>query len=404
MKTLLSDDAEIKVPWSGRGLHYSEEEIDFVASVMRHADPLSQGKYQAEFEHNFSLYLDTQHTFAVSSCTSALELSAILSRIAPGDEVIVPAHTFAASAIPFARRGAQIVWADIDADSFVVTADTIAPLITDKTRAIVVVHLYGLVCDMDPIMQLAAKHGLLVIEDAAQSVGAEYKGKKSGTIGDYGCFSFHTHKNISTLGEGGMLCVKSAEQAEKVSGLRHLGMRAYPKDREKYWVPAMTDVDFDYDEEWPFNFCIGEVQCALGNLLIKRIDRINAERAYRAAKFISAFSSYEELQFQKIPDGCGHANHLLVARYNNRKGNTTRDDVIRLLAQKFGVKVVVQYCPLYRYPMFIKAGFGAANCPNTDIFFDNMISFPFHQWMEESVFMDMIGRVQQALDQARKLD
>src|SRR5580692_524051 len=154
---------EPKVPWSGRGCVYTEEEIATVIEVMRGADPQTQGPFQEQFERAFSEYTAAPHAFAVTSCTAALELAALLCRLSAGDEVIIPAHTFAASAIPFARAGARLIWADIDATTRGVTADTIRPLISDRTKAIVVVHLYGLVCDMDPIMALARQHGLLVI-------------------------------------------------------------------------------------------------------------------------------------------------------------------------------------------------------------------------------------------------
>lgn len=398
----MTNESAIKVPWSGRGSCYTDEEIAVVVDAMRNADPLTQGRHQAEFEQRFAGYLGSANAFAVSSCTAALELAALLCRLQPGDEVIAPAHTFAASVIPFARTGASLVWADIDPDTRVITASSIRPLITPQTRVIVAVHLYGLVCDMDPIMQLAREHGLIVVEDAAQAVGARYKGRQAGTIGDFGCFSFHTHKNISTLGEGGMLTVRSPEAAALVPGLRHNGMRAYDGDRPRYWVPAMTDVDFDIEGLWPFNFCIGEVQCALGSKLLERLDRINAERKVRAERFIAAMADYPELVFQNTPAGCGHTWHLLAARYDGRRWGRTRDDAIAQLAFSSGVKVVVQYCPLYRYPMFRKAGFGDADCPESELFFDNMLSFPFQQWMPEQQFASMIELVREGLRQLRR--
>jgi perosamine synthetase len=399
----VSSSTQIKVPWSGRGSIYTEEEIGAVVEAMRNADPQTQGRYQDEFERAFVAYTGSPHAFAVTSCTSAIELSALLCGLKAGDEVIIPAHTFAASAIPFARTGAKLVWADIDADTRVATAETIAPLVTSRTRAIVVVHLYGLVCDMDPIMALARKHGLLVIEDVAQAMGARYKGRQAGTIGDFGCFSFHTHKNITTLGEGGMLTVASAAHAALVPGLRHNGMRGYPGERPQYWIPAMSDVDFDIDGLWPYNFCLGEVQCALGTKMLQRLDSINAERSRRAHRFVAAFAEYPELAFQKVPPGCGHSYHLLPARYDGAKWGRTRDEFIGDLAFTAGVKAVVQYCPLYRYPMFRKAGFGAANCPQTDRFFDNMVSFPFQQWMSDEQFDLMISLVRGSLDRMRKV-
>jgi perosamine synthetase len=397
----MANKTEIKIPWSGRGSTYTEDEIATVVQAMRDADPQTQGRYQTEFEHRFREYSGSPHAFAVSSATAALELSALLCRIGPGDEVVLPAHTFAASAIPFARTGARLVWADIDPHTRVVTAETLRAVVTPRTRVVIVVHLYGLVCDMDPIMDLAATHNLLVVEDAAQAPGVAYKGRKAGTIGDFGCFSFHTHKNITTLGEGGMLTVKSADHARLVPGLRHNGMRAFEGDRPLYWVPAMGNVDFDVDGLWPYNFCLGEVQCALGTKLLTRLDSINAQRAARARRFIAAFADYPELEFQHTPDGCGHAWHLMAVRYDGAAFGRTRDDFMKALAFGVGVRAVVQYCPLNRYPMFVKAGFGHADCPETDRFFDTMVSLPFQQWMPDDQFETMIALVRQALDTTR---
>ncbi|MES2294521.1 MAG: DegT/DnrJ/EryC1/StrS family aminotransferase [Pseudomonadota bacterium] len=392
----MNNIAPFQVDWSGKGLQYTDEEIALVGEVMRSADPLTQGRYQAEFERTFSNYVGSRHAFAVSSATAALELSALLCRLGPGDEVIIPAHTFAASAISFARTGAKIVWADIDRDTRVVTAATIEPCITSRTRCVVVVHLYGLVCDMDPILALADQYNFKVVEDAAQAVGSRYKGRQAGSIGDFGCFSFHTHKNISTLGEGGMLTVKSDADAALTPGLRHNGMRGFPEERQHYWIPAMGNVDFDIDGLWPYNFCLGEIQCALGTRLLGRLDVVNADRGQRAARFIAAMKDYPELVFQSVPKGCEHSWHLLAARYDGQKYGKTRDDLIALLAYTYGVKCAVQYYPLYRYPMFRKAGLGEANCPETDHFFDNMISFPFHHWMPEDQFTYMLESLRTA--------
>lgn len=393
----MNNIAQPVVNWSGKGLQYTDEEVALVAEVMQSADPLTQGRHQAEFEKAFCDYTGSRYAFAVSSATAALELSALLCRLSQGDEVIVPAHTFAASAIPFARAGAKIVWADIDPETRVVTASTIAPCITLRTRAVVIVHLYGLVCDMDPIIELARKHDLTIVEDAAQALGARYKGRQAGSMGDFGCFSFHTHKNISTLGEGGILTVKNDADAALVPGLRHNGMRPFADERAHYWIPAMSNVDFDIEGLWPYNFCLGEVQCALGTRLLTRLDKVNADRAKRAERFITAMQEFPELVFQTVPEGCEHSWHLLAARYDGKKYTRTRDDLIALLAYTYGIKCVVQYYPLYRYPMFWRAGFGDGRCPETDRFFDNMISFPFHHWMADDQFGYMLKSLRDAL-------
>ncbi len=391
-----------QVGWSGRGHTYTEDDVAAVVAAMREADPQTQGRFQAEFERRFQDYLDSGQCFAVSSATAALELAALLCRLGPGDEVVLPAHTFAASAIPFARTGARLLWADIDPATRLVTADTIGKLITPRTRVLVVVHLYGQVCDMDPILELAAHHEIKVVEDAAQSLGARYRGRQSGTMADFGCFSFHSHKNMTTLGEGGMLAVRDPALAALVPGLRHNGMRAFPGDRPKYWVPAMSNVDFDIDGLWPYNFCLGEVQCALGIQLLGRLDRMNADRRARHDQFRTALSDFPELVFQSLAEGCESSHHLLAARYDGTPAGGTRDDLISLLFHSYGIKTVVQYCPLYRYPLFAKAGFGAADCPETDRFFDNMVSFPFHHWQSEDEMAAMIAATRDAMIHLRK--
>jgi dTDP-4-amino-4,6-dideoxygalactose transaminase len=393
----------IEVPWSGVGVTYTEEEIQLVANIMRDTrDTYTQGKHLKEFERKFCEYNGDKHAFAVSSCTAALELAALLSHIGSGDEVIIPAHTFCATAIPFARTGAKIVWADIDPETLVVTAETLQKKITPRTKVMIVVHLYGLAADMSPIMKLAAKHHILVVEDCAQALGAMSNGKKVGSFGDFGCFSFHTHKNVSTLGEGGMLTVKDARHAELVPGLRHNGLRAFPEPRERYWVPAMSNVDFDIDEIWPYNFCIGEIQCALGTVLLERVDRLVEARRLRAEKFKRSVSDYAELIFQKIPANHISAFHLLPARYESAGTGKTNHDFIRLMSEKYRIKVIVQYYPLYRYPLFRKAGFGEAECPVSDAFFDTMVSFPFHNWMPEEQFEYMIEATIKTLEELRK--
>lgn len=382
------------VPWSGRGDAYTRAEVAAVVRAMREADPQTQGPLQADFERRFGRMMGARHCFAVSSATAALELSALLCRLRPGDEVVLPAHTFAATAIPFARTGARLVWADIDPDTRVVTAQTLESRVTRRTKVLVVVHLYGLVADMGPILALARRRRLRVVEDAAQSVGARYKGRRCGTLGDFGCFSFHTHKNISTLGEGGMLAVRDPRLAALVPGLRHNGVRGFPEPRERYWLPAMSDVDFDIDGVWPYNFCVGEAQCALGAKLLDRLDAVNARRGRRAARIVAALRGFPELRFQAQPAGCGHAHHLLAARYEGRSG-ATRDDFIERMVVKHRVKPVVQYYPLYRYPLFKKAGFGEARCPNTDDFFDNMVSFPFQNWMTGAQVRHLVGAIRE---------
>ncbi len=394
---------DVRVNFSGRGIRYTEEEIAVAVQAMRDADPLTQGRYRNAFEDKFAAWLGMEQgrCFAVGNCQSALELCAQLCRFRPGDEVAIPSHTFTASAYPFLKKGAVPVWADIDPATRVIDAASLERVLTPRTRAVVVVHLYGYVADMPSITALARRHDLIVIEDAAQSVGADIDGVRCGAFGDMAVFSFHSHKNMSTLGEGGMLAVRDSEAAALVPLLRHNGHCAFADDpRPDYWIPAMGNVDLPYlDGEplWPNNYCLGEVECALGAKLLDRIDRINAEKRERALRFIDALADFPELEFHRCPTS-RHNYHLLAARLNNG----CRDAFIRTMFRDKGVRCVVQYLPLNRYDFYRKLGYGRADCPNADAFYDTMVSFPFHHWLSEEDFTYMLEASRDVLGRLRR--
>ena len=372
---------DFKIPFSGRAHTYTEEEVAVVVDAMQSAVPLTQGRHLQEFQEKFCSYIGSDYAFAVNNATSALELSAQLCCFQPGDEVIIPAHTFTASAYPFLKNGATPVWADIDLETRVVTAETLERCVTEKTKAIVVVHLYGYGAETPEIMALANRHNLLVIEDAAQALGVDVGDSRVGTFGDFGVFSFHSHKNMTTLGEGGMLTVKDDRIAEILPMLRHNGHCGFDFDRQDYWVPAMGNVDIPEREGerlWPNNYCLGEVECALGAKLLDRVDELNAQKRARAMSVIDALSDCPELEFHRV-DTTRHNYHLLAARVMDGK----RDQFMRRMAYDEGVQCVVQYYPLNRYPLYVKSGYGEAECPNTDLYFDNMVSFPFHHMMSD---------------------
>ena len=373
---------DLKINWPNRGHEYSKAEINLVSKIMSNSvDSLTQGNYVAEFENDFKNYLGSNNAFSLMSAAHALDISANLIEIKEGDEVIIPAHTYCATALAFARKGAVIKWADICTKSLTVSLDSISKLITKKTKAIVVVHLYGLICpEILEIVDLANKKNIFLIEDCAQSLGAKYKGKHCGTFGDIGCFSFHSQKNLTTLGEGGMMVVKNNDLAKHVKGLRLNGHAPYNFDNE-YWLPAMSNVDEDIADVWPIKSSMNEVQGALGSSLIKRMDDLTESRRQLSSKIRTSLKEYKELVFQDIHEKDAHSHHLLPAKCISEKWN--RDDLIKLLFNKFKIKCVIQYYPLNRYDLFVKRGYGFANVPNSDEFYDNMISFPFSLTLSE---------------------
>ena len=366
---------EFDISFGLRAHEYSEEEIAQIVKIMRDKTALTQGRYLAEFEEKFRRFASVEHAFAVNSATSGLEIAAQLCQLDAGDEVIIPAHTYTSSAYPFAKTGASIVWADIEADTRVVSAETIAKCLSSKSRVLVVPHLYGFGAHMPSIMSLARKYELLVVEDAAQAAGVKINDQMAGTFGDLGVYSFHSHKNVTTFGEGGMLVVNDPEMAEKIPMLRHNGHRPYSADRSDYWIPAMTDVvlpSLHGKSIWPINACLNEASCALGAKLLDRVDQINNEKRTRALKVIDQLAEYSELSFHREASK-RHNYYLLVAEM--KPG--LRDKFIRRMAEHHRIQCVVQYYPLNRYPLYRDLGFGEADVPNTDNFFDNMVSFPF---------------------------
>ena len=390
-----------KVAFPARMYPYDDDEIAAAVDVMRHADVLTQGERLRQFEADFRAWLGVEHAFAVDNCTNALRLTALLSGLKPGDEVIIPAYTYCATAIPFGEAGARIVWADIHPATWLITAEDIARKITPRTRAVVVVHLLGAMADMDPIMDLAAEHGLVVIEDCAQAPGAALGGRKAGTFGDFACFSFHAAKNMTTLGEGGMLIVKSDEHARLAPGLRHNGGCPYPDDRPRYWAPAMVNIDLDLEGVWPKNFCIGEVQCAVGSAVLKRLDGINDTLIAQAVRMRDGLADVPELRFQAIPEGGRHVFHQCVAHFDGSALGKDRNDLLDLLTGEYGMHMIVQYHPLYRYPLFRKMGFGDHDCPHLERFWDNSFSFPWWCGIPDETIEYMVASTHEAICRLR---
>lgn len=358
---------------------------------MNSADPLTQGKYRNEFESKFAEYIGVPHAFAVNNATSALELTAQLCQFEEGDEVICPSHTFTATLYPFLKRGAKVAWADIDLETRVVTVETLSKALTEKTKAIVVVHLYGYAADMPAIMEFAKEHNLMVMEDNAQAMGTMVGGQMAGSFGDFGIFSFHSHKNITTLGEGGMLVLKDEAMAKIVPMLRHNGHKPFDFVQEEYWLPAMGDVGLPVlngEELWPNNFCIGEVECALGTKLLGRLDDLNLMRRERAISLMNRLSHHEEIQFHR-EDSIRHNYHHLIAFFPTG----IRDNFMRKMAYEKKVKCIVPYYPLNHNSLYKSAGFGSAECPVADHFFANMCSLPFQSWLSDEEYEYMIESI-----------
>ncbi len=388
-----------KIPWSPRSHFYTKKEIGKVVEILKNGNELSQGIWLEKFESKFLKFIKSESkAYAVTSGASAIEIGAALLNLKKNDEIIIPSHTYCATALPFTRYDCKIKWADINSETFCVDPSSIKKLITKQTKAIVVVHLYGSPCDINEIKKICKKEKIILIEDCAQSLGSKINNQHVGTFGDLSIFSFHQQKNMTTLGEGGMLIVNNKKFQKYIPGLRHNGHKQYPNKKE-YWKPAMVDVDQDLNNITPFNFPMTEIQACSGFYLLDRINKLNKKRNFMAKKIISSLKQYKFLKFQKNREGCTNSYHLLPAYIDTKINNIKKDKFIKIMSSKFKIQVIVQFHPLHKYKFFKKRGNNFyRELTNTDYFFKNMISFPIHVWMNKRSLDYLIKSTQKTLE------
>jgi perosamine synthetase len=282
-----------------------------------------QGPFVQEFEQKFSLYTGSPHSVATSNCTTALHISVAALGLKPGDEVIVPAFTWISTANVVEYMGARPVFCDIELSSFNLDVSRIEELITPRTVGIIPVHLFGLCADMDPLMELAGKYGLWVVEDAACAFGAWYKGRHAGTIGTTGCFSFHPRKSITT-GEGGMLTTRSDSHATLARTLRDHGASRTDLDRHT----GRSGFLLAEYEHLGYNYRMTDIQGALGTTQMDVASWILESRRTRAAWYDEALESFDFLATPVTPEGSIHGYQGYVCLF--RPEEPTLENVERL--------------------------------------------------------------------------
>ncbi len=371
---------DYKFPFSSIGHRLEDEIFDLLKESNSEMSTYTQGKYLSKFQSDFQDQFDLPNCLAVSNAVSALELIAVDLQIDPGDEIICPAHTYCASAYPFLKTGAKIVWADIDPKTWVAGPNEYLNCITNKTKAIIVVHLYGVPSDVYTIYDILREKGILVIEDCAQAIGATYDDLSVGTFSDYSVFSFQSHKNISTLGEGGILSTKFTDSYHRISQQLHNGHSSYKIFPSEYWKPAMSDVRKVYSNNYPSNFCMNEFQSITGSFLIKKVKDIIIKRKIKWDLAKSIIKNSKILTMQEIPIKCKSSYHLLPIKIDIDIKYI--DEVFLKMAEK-GIQCAKQYQPLYRYNLFDKDHTEDPHHKklliHTDNFYDHMISLPFHE-------------------------
>ena len=344
--------SEIKVPIAKPII--GDKEIENVVEVLK-SGMIAQGPKVEEFEQKFAEWVGAEYGIAVNSGTAALHVALLACGIGEGDEVITTPFTFIASGNSILYTGARPVFADIDMKTYTLNPDSIEDLITEKTKAIMPVQLYGQSADMDRINEIAEKYGLIVIEDAAQAHGAAYNGQKVGSIGDMSCFSFYPTKNMTTS-EGGIITTDDDELAEKARIFRAHGATV------RYHHDAIG-----------YNFRMTDISAAIGLAQLENIDEFNEKRIANAAYLNEGLKDVDGVITPYCADGSKHVYHQYTIRVE--KGD--RDDWVDII-NDCGVGTGIHYpIPLYNQPIYRALGI-EGNCPNAELAADNVISLPVH--------------------------
>jgi dTDP-4-amino-4,6-dideoxygalactose transaminase len=364
------------------GSEYGPEEEQAVLEVLRQGAPTS-GEACIQFERDFAAYCGVAHARAVSNGTAALFLSLVALDLKPGERILTTPLTWIATAAAGVTLGAEADFVDIDPVTYNLDPKQLEAKITSNTRAILPVHLYGQCCDMDAILAIAERHQVAVVEDACHAVGAEYRGRKAGSFGASGCFSFHEQKNISTLGEGGMVVTNDPTFFERVALYRSHCTRVYGRST-KYCSLDETRLPMgkrfwwqDFDD-CGYNFRLTDVQAAVGVIQLRKLDALNQRRIDNAGYLTAGLREVPGLTLPTIPQGCKHVFHLYPVQIDPVEYRMTKDDFVHAMYYQRGIKVGTHYTPLHYATAFQRRGFKRGQFPGAEAVSDRLVTLPIN--------------------------
>lgn len=343
-----------------------QDDIQAVVDVLK-SDFLTTGPKIAEFEQTVADYVGAKYAVAISNGTSALHAACFAAGIGPGDEVITTPLTFAASANCVLYCGGTPVFADVDPKTYNIDPEDIRRKITDRTKAIIAVHLAGQPCDMDAIHSIAREHGLIVIEDGAHALGSVYKGKKVGSMSDMTTFSFHPVKPITT-GEGGMIVTDNEDFYKKMVLFRSHGIT-----RDDSMMTRNDGPWFYQQFDLGYNYRITDIQCALGCSQMKKLDRFLARRKEIVARYNEAFADCDNIITPYQLSDTESGWHLYIVQVKN----CDRRQVFENMREK-GIGVNVHYIPVYMHPYYQEHGYKNVHCANAEEIYSHIISLPLY--------------------------
>lgn len=372
-----------------------EEEISSVVETLR-SGWLTTGVKVKRFEEEFARYLGSAHAIAVNSCTAALHLALEALGIEEGDEVIVPTMTFTATAEVVLYFKAKPVLVDCRPDTFNIDRDGVERAITPKTKAIIPVHFGGQPCDMAPIVEIARRNKLFVVEDAAHALPAKYRGQTIGTIGDITCFSFYATKTITT-GEGGMATTENPEWAARMRmmslhGISHDAWKRYTK--EGSWYYEVLSPGFKYN--------LTDIGAAIGIEQLKKCDKFGAARTRIASAYNERFSDLAGIQIPVCDPDTQHAWHLYVIQLDPQRLTINRDQFIEALKDR-GIGTSVHFIPLHLHPYYRdKFSFAPNDFPLASEIYQRIISLPIYPKMTDANIEQVSEAVRSIAQQYRR--
>jgi len=367
-----------------------EEEIAEVVATLR-SGWIGTGPRVQRFEREFAEYVDSPHAVAVSSCTAALHLALLALGVGPGDEVIVPAMTFAATANVVVHTGARPVFADVDRTTLCLDAEDASRRVTSRTRAIIPVHFAGRPCEMDSILALSRDHRLAVVEDCAHAIETLYHGRHAGLLGDFGAFSFYVTKNVITA-EGGMVTTRDAAAARR---LKTLGLHGLDADA---WMRYSDSGYRHYEVVEPgFKYNMTDLQAALGIHQLARVEQNLARRQAIWARYDAAFADMPIFLPAPEAPGTRHARHLYTLLLDIDRLRVDRDAVQAALHElKIGTGIHYRALHLHRY-YSDTYGYARGDLPNSEWISDRTLSLPLSPKLDDDDVDDVIHAVRRTL-------
>jgi perosamine synthetase len=365
-----------------------EQDVQAVLAVLR-SDRLTTGPRLETFERGVAEAVGAAHAVAVSSGTAALHAAMFVADVRPADEVIVPALTFVASANAVLYQGGIPVFADIRADTLCVDAGDAAAKLTPRTRAVVAVDFAGQPADLDAIRVVARSHGLLLIEDAAHALGAEYRGRRVGALADLTTFSFHPVKHITT-GEGGVVATDDAELAARVGRFRNHGFETGFTERHERGDVYSPMVELGY------NYRLTDLQSALGLSQLTRLDQFLKRRSEIAQRYRLELDGQPGLSLPAVAAHVRHAWHIFPVLLELPRLRVDRAAIVAALRAE-NIGAVVHYVPVYWHPYYQARGYRRGLCPRAESAFERLLTLPLFPAMTEQDIEDVVAAVRKVL-------